>query len=37
MPGHGLRKGLDPYVSKDDIIGKAVFRYYPFNRVGTID
>ena len=32
-----LEKGLDPYVSKDDIIGKAVFRYYPFNRVGTID
>ena len=27
----------NPYVSKDDIIGKAVFRYYPFNRVGTID
>ena len=32
-----LEKGLDPYVSKDDIIGKAVFRYYPFNKVGTID
>lgn len=32
-----LEQGLNPYVSKDDIIGKAVFRYYPFNRVGTVD
>lgn len=26
-----------PYVSKEDIIGKAFFTYYPFNRMGTLE
>ncbi len=25
------------YVHEDKILGKAVFRYYPFNRIGTIE
>ena len=24
------------YVSKDDILAKAIFRYYPFNRFGAV-
>lgn len=27
----------DPYVIKDDILGKALFRYYPFNKMGKIE
>ena len=26
-----------PYVSESDIVAKAVFRYYPFNKIGGID
>mgnify|MGYP003195850042 CR=1 FL=1 len=25
-----------PYVSKDDILAKAIFRYYPFDRFGAV-
>lgn len=24
------------YVSKDDILAKAIFRYYPFDRFGAV-
>lgn len=26
----------DPYVEKDNIEGKAIFRYYPFNEMGVV-
>ncbi len=26
-----------PYISKDDILAKAILRYYPFNRFGLVD
>ena len=26
----------DPYVDADDIEGKAIFRYYPFNEIGIV-
>lgn len=27
----------NPYVAKDKIIGKAIFTYYPFNRLGFVE
>lgn len=28
--------GEHTYVSKDDILAKAIFRYYPFDRFGAV-
>ncbi len=27
----------NPYISEDKIIGKAIFRFFPFNRIGKIE
>jgi signal peptidase I len=27
----------NPYISEDKIIGKAVFRFFPFNRIGKVE
>lgn len=31
------REWTNKYVSRDAIIGKAIFRYYPFNRFGKVE
>ena len=27
----------NPYINKKDVIGEAVFRFFPFNRIGKIE
>ena len=31
------RHWKNPYINEDKIIGKVVFRFFPFNRVGKVE
>jgi len=33
---HDSRSWINSFVNRDDILGKAVFTYFPFNRMGSI-
>lgn len=33
---YDARSWPNPYISKDQIIGKVIFRFYPFNRIGKV-
>lgn len=34
---YDARSWINPYINKEDIMGMAVFRFFPFNRVGKIE
>jgi len=34
---YDARYWTNPYISEDKIIGKALFRFYPFNRIGKVE